>query len=214
MSKILSFPHPTGWTPPFLGSTLSPGEEVRLVLALDPPVSLLRKLQEAQKELLEQVGAEVLSWVDPRDFIFPLLNLFGARAETLEAVVVRMRQGAQGNFCGKYRVAGLGWAPSGEARLWARVEDEGGTWKGLKESLTRALERDGFEPAGVDEPRIVLAEEQKPEPQDLSAALGRWESFDFGRFTGWDLVLYLRRPSPGGATYQALSYLPLDHSGK
>ena len=58
MPKILSYPKPTGWTPPFTISTIPPMEDLRLVLAIDPPVTILRPLMEAAKAMEEKARSE------------------------------------------------------------------------------------------------------------------------------------------------------------
>lgn len=204
MPKILQFPRPSRWKLPSIGR-IGAGEELRLIVALDPPVALSRKLLEAQKALRPQ--AEKLRWLDPRDFILPVVEIPRARSEAIEAVDARMRACVQEGPRGRLVARGLQSAITPEEdKLWVSIEDPEGLLSRLAGKLSPLLVKDGFE-VKTPPPKIVLAETR--EEADAPISLGGWASRDFGPFHVWDLVLYLRRAASTEISHEAISFVSL-----
>lgn len=199
MPKLLSFPRPGRWTPSFLSGAFP--EEVWISLALDPPVSFLRQVHALQRRLAPLYQG--VAWVDPRDWVLPVVEVPEARTAALAAVVSRLR-GAAGRIPpGRLRAEGVEAGPGG---VWLKLQDFDGAWEDLLIDLSRGLERDGFTLGARATTRLLLGEASTTEsvvgPPVPGERLG-------GEFRAWDLVLYRRHPAGQAPRYEALDYAPL-----
>jgi 2'-5' RNA ligase len=205
MPKILTFPKPRKWKLPSIG-LIPGGEDLRLVLAFDLPVVLVRQILEVQKVL--QPKAESLHWLEARDFILPLIEIPNARSEAVEAVDARMRASVHEGFRGRFRAHGVFAASEGEIRVWVQVDDSELLWLRLRDWLANVLTKDGFEVVKPSTPKITLAEPKLEDPTALDATA--YSSKDLGAFHVFDLVLYGRHRGNADPLYSAISFASLD----
>jgi hypothetical protein len=206
MPKPQVFPKPNRWTPPYLNAPLA-DDEVWLVLALDPPVWFLRQVQALQERA--KPHGEGLSWVDPRDFVLPLVEIPQARTAAFSAVVSRLREAAAQIPPGRFTTTQSESSSEGGARWWVSLHDHDGVWERLVEHLARGLEQDGFSFSRAEGPRIVFAESAGESAGPLLPAEAKAPS---GGFRAWDAVLYRRHPQGDAPRLEALAYAPLQEA--
>jgi 2'-5' RNA ligase len=205
MPKILTFPKPRRWKLPSIG-LVPGGEDLRLVIAFDLPVILVRQLLELQKLL--QPKAEGLRWLEARDYILPLIEIPNARSEAIEAVDSRLRASIQEGFRGRFRASGVFASSEGETRVWVQVNDSELLWLRLRDWLATMLTKDGFEVLRPGTPQIPLAEARQEMPTTLEVA--PYSSKELGAFHVFDLVLYSRHRGEVDPLYSAISFASLD----
>jgi len=184
--------------------------DVRCFLAANLSTETLQKLQAAQRQLQEQLGAaaSALRWVAIEN-VHLTFKFFGHIPEaSLAAIEDRVGRVLRDEPPLSFESFGMGAFPTARSPrvVWAGVrEGEPKRLPALAEKLEGALEELGYaRETRAFKPHLTLARVREGEKPNLAEALQGFADVAFGATRAAELILYKSDLSRGGARYSVL----------